>query len=173
MSSSSSSTTASSGQANAQKVIKLEQIGLEQLLQLKEQLTQDLNMFLNSYNGLQGLIQKFEYSRAIIKEMIKEENKDAEMLMQITNYLYIPGQIKENKKFLIEIGTGYYAEYEGEKAVAYYERKVEFTKQSSDKAKKEMDEKREFIGKVNVMIQKKALEKQAAQNAPAATSSSK
>ena len=173
MSSSSSSTTASSGQANAQKVIKLEQIGLEQLLQLKEQLTQDLNMFLNSYNGLQGLIQKFEYSRAIIKEMIKEENKDSEMLMQITNYLYIPGQIKENKKFLIEIGTGYYAEYEGEKAIAYYERKVEFTKQSSDKAKKEMDEKREFIGKVNVMIQKKALEKQAAQNAPAASSSSK
>jgi len=174
MSSSSSSTAASGNQAAAQKVIKLEQIGLEQLLQLKEQLTQDLNMFLNSYNGLQGLIQKFEYSRAIIKEMIKDENKDAEMLMQITNYLYIPGHIKENKKFLIEIGTGYYAEYEGDKAIAYYDRKVEFTKQSSEKAKKEMDDKREFIGKVNVMIQKKALEKQASQSATnPSTSSSK
>lgn len=172
MSSSSSNNAASAGQATGQKVIKLEQIGLEQLLQLKEQLSQDLNMFLNSYNGLQGLIQKFEYSRVIIREMIKDENKDSEMLMQITNYLYIPGQIKENKKFLIEIGTGYYAEYEGEKAVAYYDRKIEFTKQSADKAKKEMDEKREFIGKVNVMIQKKALEKQAAQSASTASTSS-
>lgn len=170
--SSSSSASTNATQQSAQKVIKLEQIGLEQLLQLKEQLTQDLNMFLNSYNGLQALIQKFEYSRAIIKEMIKDENKDSEMLMQITNYLYIPGQIKENKKFLIEIGTGYYAEYEGEKAIAYYDRKVDFTKQSSDKAKKEMDDKREFIGKVNVMIQKKALEKQAAQSASTASTSS-
>lgn len=95
--------------------------------------------------------------------MIKEENKDAEMLMQITNYLYVPGKIENNKKFLIEIGTGYYAEYEGPKAIAYYERKIEYTKQASEKAKKEMDEKREFIGKVNVFIQKKALEQQAAQ----------
>lgn len=95
--------------------------------------------------------------------MIKEENTNAEMLMQITNYLYVPGKIESNKKFLIEIGTGYYAEYEGEKAIAYYDRKIDYTKQAGDKAKKEMDEKREFIGKVNVFIQKKALEQQAAQ----------
>lgn len=94
-------------------------------------------------------------------EMIKEENKGAEMLMQVTNFLYIPGKIESNKKFLIEIGTGYYAEYEADKAVAYYDRKIEFTKATSDKAKKEMDEKREFIGKVNVLIQKKALEQHA------------
>ena len=122
-------------------------------------------MFLNSYNGLQALIQKFEYSKVIINEMIKEENKGSEMLMQITNYLYIPGKIENNRKFLIEIGTGYYAEYEAEKAVAYYERKIEFTQKTADSAKKEMDSKREFIGKVNVFIQKKALEQHAAQQA--------
>ena len=102
--------------------------------------------------------------------MIKDENKDSEMLMQITSYLYVPGKIENNKKFLIEIGTGYYAEYEGPKAMAYYDRKIEFTKQTSDKAKKEMDEKREFIGKVNVHIQKKALEQQIAQGQPATSS---
>lgn len=133
---------------------------------------QDLQVFLNSYNGLQALIQKFEYSKVIIAEMIKDENKDSEMLMQITNYLYVPGKIENHKKFLIEIGTGYYAEYEGPKAIAYYDRKIDFTKQTSDKAKKEMDEKREFIGKVNVQIQKKALEQQLAQG-QAATSSTK
>lgn len=105
--------------------------------------------------------------------MIKDENKDSEMLMQITNYLYVPGQIENNKKFLIEIGTGYYAEYEGEKAIAYYDRKIEFSKQSLDKAKKEMDEKRSFIGKVNVFIQKKALEQQSAQQGVASSSSTK
>lgn len=102
--------------------------------------------------------------------MIKDENKNAEMLMQITNYLYVPGKIENNKKFLIEIGTGYYAEYEGPKAIAYYDRKIEFTKQTSEKAKKEMDEKREFIGKVNVYIQKKALEQQISQGQPATSS---
>ena len=95
--------------------------------------------------------------------MKKDENKDSEMLMQITNYLYIPGQIQNNKKFLIEVGTGYYVEYEAEKALEYYNRKIEFTKQTSDNAKKQMDEKREFIGKVNVLMQKKALEQQAQQ----------
>ena len=95
--------------------------------------------------------------------MIKDENKDSEMLMQITNYLYIPGKVKENKKFMVEIGTGYYAEYEGDKALAYYDRKIHFTKQMSERAKKELDEKREFIGKVNVLIQKRALEQQAQQ----------
>lgn len=101
--------------------------------------------------------------------MIKEENKNAEMLMQVTNFLYIPGKIENNKKFLIEIGTGYYAEYEGDKAVAYYERKIEFTKSTSERARKEMDEKREFIGKVNVLMQKKALEQQAQQPASSST----
>ena len=127
-------------------------------------------MFLNSYNGLQALIQKFEYSKVIIAEMIKDENKDAEMLMQITNYLYVPGKIENHKKFLIEIGTGYYAEYEGPKAIAYYDRKIEFTTQTGDNAKKEMDEKREFIGKVNVQLQKKALEQQSAQGQAASSS---
>jgi len=96
----------------------------------------------------------------IIREMIKEENKDSEMLMQITNYLYIPGKIKENRKFLVEIGTGYFAEYEGEKAMDYYDRKIKYTKESNERVKKEMDEKREFIGKVNVMLQKKVLDAQ-------------
>lgn len=117
-------------------------------------------MFLQSYNALGSILQKFEYSKVIIREMIKEENKDSEMLMQITNYLYIPGRIKENKKFLVEIGTGYYAEYEGEKAIEYYDRKIKYTKESNDRIKKEMDEKREFIGKVNVMLQKKMLDAQ-------------
>lgn len=105
--------------------------------------------------------------------MIKDENKDSEMLMQITNYLYVPGKIENNKKFLIEIGTGYYAEYEGPKALAYYDRKIEYTKQASDKAKKELDEKREFMGKVNVFIQKKALEQQAAQQNTSSSSTRK
>lgn len=150
----------SSSSQGGKTVIKLEQLGLQDLLKLKEQLSQDLQIFLDSYNGLQSLIQKFEYSKVIITEMIKDENKGADMLMQITNYLYIPGKIQENKKFMIEIGTGYYAEYEGPKAVAYYDRKIDFTKQTSDKAKKEMDDKREFIGKVNILIQKRALEQQ-------------
>lgn len=106
--------------------------------------------------------------------MIKDENKDSEMLMQVTNYLYVPGKIEQHKKFLIEIGTGYYAEYEGAKAIAYYDRKIEFTRQTSERAKKEMDEKREFMGKVNVFIQKKALEQQSAeQGAPASSSGRK
>ena len=129
-----------------------------------------MQIFLNSYNGLQALTQKFEYSKVIIAEMIKEENKDSEMLMQITNYLYVPGRIENHKKFLIEIGTGYYAEYEGEKAIAFYERKIEFMMKTLEKTKKEMDEKREFMGKVNVFVQKKALEQQAAQQGAASTS---
>lgn len=132
-----------------------------------------MQVFLNSYNGLQSLTQKFEYSKVIIAEMIKEENQCAEMLMQITNYLYVPGKIENNKKFLIEIGTGYYAEYEGPKAIAYYDRKIEFSRQMLEKTKKEMDEKREFMGKVNVFVQKKALEQQAAQQGAAATSSAR
>lgn len=102
--------------------------------------------------------------------MIKQENKDAEMLMQISNYLYIPGKIQNNRKFLIEIGTGYYAEYEGEKAIAYYERKIEQTSQTGEKAKKELDEKREFIGKVNIWIQKKSLEQNSQTGTPQTSS---
>jgi prefoldin alpha subunit len=132
-----------------------------------------LQVFLNSYNGLQALMQKFEHSKAIISEMVKDENKGSEMLMQITNYLYVPGRIENNKKFLIEIGTGYYAEYEGPKAVAYYDRKIEFSTQMLEKTKKEMEEKRTFMGKVNIFVQKKALEQQAAQQGAASTSTTR
>lgn len=39
--------------------------------------------------------------------------------------LYIPGKITENKRFLVDVGTGYYVEKSEKEAIVFYEHKIQ------------------------------------------------
>ena len=151
-------------QANKSELnkINLEALQLEELVTVKQRLTQDLQVFLNSYNGLRALEQRFEYSKVLIKQLSEKADENNEVMIPLTTSLFVPGRLKDKKKFLVEIGTGYFAEYDSAGAMAYCDRKSAFTKQTGEKAQAEIDEKRKFIEKINIQIQKKAQERQEA-----------
>ena len=146
--------------SKAQDSIKLEQFSLEELVKLKQRFTEDLRMFLNSFNGLKSLEQKFEYSKVLVDQIEKKAKIGDELMIPMTTSLFIPGKLKSNKDFLVELGTGYFAEFSADEARAYCSRKCAFTKDTSSKVQEQMDDKRIFIEKINMNIQKKVQERQ-------------
>lgn len=145
---------------SAQNSIKLEALQLEDLATLKNRLSQDLQTFLNSYNGLKALEQRFNFSKTLIKNINEKAENGTEMMMPLTTSLYVPGKLKDNNRFLLELGTGYFAEYDAAQAQGFCERKTKFTQEAADKAENEMKDKREFIEKINIQISKKVQERQ-------------
>lgn len=145
---------------SAAQKIKLDQLQLEDLVQLKQRLSQDLQTFLNSYNGLKALEQKFEYGKVLVEQLSAKANVGDEVMLPLTNSLFVPGKLKDVNKFLVELGTGYFAEYDSKGAQAFCSRKAAFTKDTSEKAQTEMENKRKFIEKVNLEISKKAQARQ-------------
>jgi prefoldin alpha subunit len=141
--------------ATAQQKIKLDQFQLEDLVQLKQRLTQDLQTFLGSYNGLKALEQKFEYGKVLIEQISTKSQVGDEVMIPLTNSLFVPGKLKDTDKFLIELGTGYFAEYTAQGASDFCSRKSAFTKDTSEQAQNEMENKRKFIEEVNIEISKK------------------
>ena len=141
------------------KEAKIEQMTLEDLNMLKKHLSEDLQTFLNSYNGLKSLQQKFDYSKVLVEQIGKKAKSGDDLMIPMTTSLYIPGKLKTNDKFLVELGTGYYAEFDGKQAAAYCSRKGAFTRDTSSQVEAQLEEKRKFLEKVNMKLQKRIQER--------------
>lgn len=142
------------------KSIKLEALELEDLVTLKNRLSQDLQTYLNSYNGLKALEQRFNFSKTLIKNIHEKAEDNNEVMLPLTTSLYVPGVLKDKNRFMLELGTGYFVEYDAEGAQGFCQRKADFTKEAGEQAEKQMSEKREFIEKINIQISKKVQERQ-------------
>jgi len=57
------------------------------------------------------------------------------LLIPITTSLYVQGQFSNNKKVVIDYGTGYYVERSTDQAMDFCDRKIEFLKKNADKVR--------------------------------------
>ena len=53
---------------------------------------------------------KTENDKILVNNLSKLEDDNPEILIPLSNSLYIPGKIKSKDKFILDIGTGYRAE---------------------------------------------------------------
>lgn len=59
-----------------------------------------------------------------VKSVSAPENAEQQILVPASASLYLPGKIIDNRKFMVDIGTGYYVDKSAEEAIAFYEKKV-------------------------------------------------
>lgn len=111
--------------------LNLAQLPVEQIANFKKQLQEETERLSISMETLLALIEKFNNCIDSINEVSSPsllENSDQEMLIPVTNSLYITGNmntLKKNKdKFIVDIGTGYFIEKNGKEAIDYYNRKI-------------------------------------------------
>lgn len=92
---------------------------------VKQQFDQELNHFSQSFQAL--IVAKNKFTECIddIKSISNTENEDQKLLIPASASLYIPGKIKDNKKFMVDIGTGYYVEKDAKDAIDFYQKKIE------------------------------------------------
>ena len=89
----------------ALQTIDLKKLDLMQLTQIKNQLDQDLQFYQESLGNLKHAQTKFQDSGDSLGRLTPE-NKDKEILVPLTGSMYVPGQLSNSEKVLVDIGTG-------------------------------------------------------------------
>ncbi|KAM3141883.1 hypothetical protein pb186bvf_005969 [Paramecium bursaria] len=143
-----------SKQAEQPKAIPLEQLTPEQLLQVKKQLEEEVQQ-LNSALSLNRMANtKYEESKAILQKLEKTPDH-SEVLVPITTSLYVPGRFINPQQVTIDYGTGYYVERNTTQAFQLCDRKLGLLKEQYDKVVDVINQKKQFMDKINIELQRR------------------
>lgn len=133
-------------------------------MQLRKQFEGELEHFTTSLDALNMASAKFQECALNIKRVGEKESEGKQILVPLSGSLYVPGKIKDNDKFLVDVGTGYFVEKSAEKAIAFYEAKVTQCKKDSARVTEIIKEKSATVQRVDQVLREKvqAAQQQAA-----------
>lgn len=114
---------------------------MEQLQVVKQQFDQELQHFQQSLQALVIAKNKFNECINDIQSISKSASKGQQILIPATTSLYIPGIMKDNDKFMVDVGTGYYVEKNAKDSVEFYQKKIDKLNQESQQIQKIIQEK--------------------------------
>lgn len=98
---------------------------------VKQQFDQELQHFQQSLQALMVAKSKFVECINDIKTVSENAKDEQKILIPASPSLYISGKIHDNKKFMVDVGTGYYVEKSDVEAIAFYEKKITKLNQES------------------------------------------
>ena len=109
----------------------LDSYSLEQLSQLKQQEEGKLNQVTQHYSQLKQAQIRFMGSKETLAEL-GPDVKDKEVMVPLTQSLYVSGKIKDPSTVIVELGTGFYAEQSLAKAGNFLDRKINLIGKNAD-----------------------------------------
>lgn len=112
--------------------IDISNLNLQQLIQLKQQMDQEVNIIQNSLLTLKLAQSKFQES-GLCLEKVKPEVEGNEILVPLTGSMYVSGKLADTNNVLVDIGTGYYAQKSINDAKDYFKRRVECVTEQMEK----------------------------------------
>ncbi|CAD8193783.1 unnamed protein product [Paramecium octaurelia] len=148
-----------SQQQEEQKAIPLDKLTPQQLLQIKKQIEDEVQQLSQSLSQFRIANAKYDESKVILKRL-DQTPKDNELLVPITASLYVPGRLISPQSIMIDYGTGYFVERNTEQGYHFCDRKLQFLKESQDKISNIINQKKQFMDKLNIEIQKRMLQVQ-------------
>ncbi|CAI4676902.1 CDA_G0039530.mRNA.1.CDS.1 [Saccharomyces cerevisiae] len=137
--------------------IDLTKLNPEQLNAVKQQFDQELQHFTQSLQALTMAKSKFTECIDDIKTVSQAGNEGQKLLVPASASLYIPGKIVDNKKFMVDIGTGYYVEKSAEAAIAFYQKKVDKLNKESVQIQDIIKEKTQYSLSIEAQIRQAAI----------------
>ena len=75
---------------------------------------------------------RFQESGDSLSKM-NAESDGKDVLVPLTGSMYVPGQLSNPGKVIVDIGTGYYVEKESSKAADYFNRKVKYVTENMER----------------------------------------
>ncbi|XP_021918952.1 prefoldin subunit 5 isoform X2 [Zootermopsis nevadensis] len=112
--------------------IELSNLSLQQLTQLKQQLDQEIHVFLETSRTLKMAQTKFQDSNDCL-EKITPDSEGKNIMVPLTGSMYVPGRVANGKSVIIDIGTGYFIQKDIDGAKDYFKRKVSFVGEQIEK----------------------------------------
>lgn len=113
------------GGGGGEQQISIDSLSVQQLAQVKKQLEEELNHLGGSIQQLYAAQAKFRQCMNCIqggKSPALEEGK--QILVPLTNSLYVNGTLSNTSHVIVDVGTGFYVEKDIKSAVQFYENKT-------------------------------------------------
>jgi prefoldin alpha subunit len=142
--------------------INLDSMSLEELNQLKQQEEGRLQQLTNRYATLRAAAARLNASQMAISEL-SPASEGKEVMVPLTESVYVPGIIREPGKFLVDLGTGFYVEKSSKDTTAFLDRKLRLVDLNSDNIAQAVQSTRLNIENLAATMQGKLLEIRARQ----------
>ena len=142
--------------------INLDAMSLEQLNQLKQQEESRLQALMARFQQLRSAAARLNASNMAVSEL-SPASEGKEVMVPLTDSVYVPGLIREPNKMLVEIGTGFYVEKTSKETSAFLERKMKLVDMNSENITKAIQATRQNVESLNMTMQGKLLEIRARQ----------
>lgn len=111
--------------------IDLRTATLDELRSADAQLREEVTAYGESLHMLSKAVSRYHASGRAI-EALSKETVGKDMLIPLTESLYVPGKIAKTNGVLLDVGTGYFIEHDAEKGIDYCKRKVNFIRENVD-----------------------------------------
>lgn len=131
----------------SKKEMPLGQLNLEQLGAIGKQIEQDIQSLSSSYTSLKMVLSKFKDNKVYIKSL--QNSKDKEMLIPMTQSVFIPGKCSDISHFTIELGGNYLIKTDASKASAFCDRKIELLQSNMEKIDNLILDKNKIMHEIN------------------------
>lgn len=114
------------------QTIDIGTLSLEQLNQLKQQHEQEIQNYKAQHDDIRQLEARFRDSRSALDVIAEDPQAEGRsMLVPLTQSLYVPGEILDAEKVLVDIGTGYFIEQNVADAKKLIDRRAELIAKNS------------------------------------------
>jgi len=140
--------------ANAQQQIKVTDLDVPQLADVRRQLDEELTHLTNSFTQLKQAQAKFRSCMDNVVE-VKPSNKDTTILVPLTNSLCVPGKLNDLENVIVDVGTGYYVKKTRAQATKHYQSKVDYLQSNLDTLQETILKKQEDLTFVANVLQSK------------------
>lgn len=152
----------SSPEVSPPNTINLDEMSLEELNQLKQQEENRFSSLMTRFQQFRGAAARLNASMSAVSE-ITPASEGREVLVPLTESVYVPGKLRDSNKFLVELGTGFYAEKSSKETKGFLERKLKIVDANSENLTKAISATRQNIEQVSMAMQGKMLEIRAKQ----------
>lgn len=142
--------------------IQLDTMSLEELNQLKQQEEGRLQALTAHFSNLRQVHAKLTSGRTAVQEL-QGQTEGKEMMLPLTESVYVPGRVKDPSKLMVELGTGYYVEKSPKGTLAYLDRKMRLVGHNSDNIATVIQGTRKNLEAITMTMQGKMLEIRARQ----------
>ncbi|KAJ0095046.1 hypothetical protein Patl1_16393 [Pistacia atlantica] len=145
---------ASSKGGGVLRVADMEKLSIEQLKALKEQTDLEVNLLQDSLNNIRTATSRLEIASTALHDLSLRP-QGSKMLVPLTASLYVPGELDDADKVLVDIGTGYFVEKTMAEGKDYCERKINLLKSNFDQLIEVATKKKNIADDATVVLQAK------------------
>eukprot|EP01117_Protostelium_nocturnum_P012056 TRINITY_DN4415_c0_g1_i1.p1 TRINITY_DN4415_c0_g1~~TRINITY_DN4415_c0_g1_i1.p1 ORF type:complete len:155 (-),score=42.05 TRINITY_DN4415_c0_g1_i1:75-539(-) len=140
--------------AQTNKGLDITTLSLEQLNMLKGQLEEELQVFSTSWQQLKLAGSRYNDSKEALAE-INPGNEGKSIMVPLTSSLFVPGNLTNTNRVLLDVGTGYYVSKTVGGAQEFFDRKVKMINDNTEQVSQALAVKRKNLESVLMVMQNK------------------